>query len=466
MERLMKMIIAAILAAAVFGCQKTEPQDLPVKATVSIEKVSNSSPSECTMRFVPTEDAVSFYYAIGESGDFESFRNGTMPEMVKVEGNEPLEVTFTDLDSRHIYTVFAKADDANGTDGTVYMYRVMTADAFYMVEPYYIMDESAGFKISFTNDYYDSEYYLGKPGERDAFMSGSVETERLGDVSVQWFIVNFFDLEPSTDYVLYVKGYNRAGQYEYRELAVTTKGAEETPKVTLESEINIYKGSYTLTGNSLTGKITAFILDLGAYDHVIFNELGFAGDIITVANNWSETAFNGAVSSTDGVLKIEHITPELMLDRQMEMYVVVTDKDMNPVGVQHFTFSTPSKNSSAPKCTVDVKVSDITSKGATYTYTADENTFAFMYDTVDAAWYDQLKESPEWSEFYLHNTLFTAGQYWAYRPDTENGVREFIEATGTPNTRYYAAACPMNENGPNGDGWQKEVLVEYTTLAE
>lgn len=151
----------------------------------------------------------------------------------------------------------------------------------------------------------------------------------------------------------------------------------------------------------------------------------------------------------------------------MEIYAIAYDKDFNLSGVYNFDFSTPSYNAEAGEAHVSIDVSDVTSTGAMYTITKGENMFAVMYDTLEAEWFDMIVDDPSYHEFYIHEILLGNAMYFAYGPDMADGKVVFEEKTGTPLTRYYAAACPMNENGPVRDnGWGKLVIEEYTTSVE
>lgn len=466
MKNYTKIILTFVLCAAFAGCTPAEEQELPVTATVNIEKISGEQ-NTLGIRFTPAEDAASFCYAISISEDIPGFEAGTMEDITTVGGNEPVEVTFENLESNVVYTVYARAFDESGRPGGTAVYRAMTGDAFYKVSLQYASDHCAGIMFEFTGNYFGSEYYLGKPEDKEAFLAGTLDVSSIGDEALKSIAKNWYDLEPSTEYVVYAKGYNLAGLSEYRELHFTTTAENECPKVELEVvNSDVYKNEFRLKGNEYTGKIAAIVGNIGDYGSGVI-ETSNGGDVVGWLDSWSSINWMGAKYSLTGTLDLEKVTPELTLERQFEIWVLVYDKDMNPAGVQKFEPVAPGFNPDAKGGSVSIEITNITSKGATYVFDPEEDCFAFLYDTVEADWYDDIKEnSSEWHEYYLHEIFFKNALYFCYTRDMEGEYCTFIEEKGQSSFRYYAAACPMNVNGPREGGWLPVVLKDYTTLAE
>lgn len=448
------------------GCSKVQETDIPVAATIAIEKIGSDAVNGFNVRFTPSEDAASFEYAITETGTMEDFASGNISETVHVDGNSQTEAAFSELNTNTVYTIFARAYDESGKPGAVAQYRAMTGDGFFKVEIQYVSDVALGIVFDIANDYYNSEYYLGTPADRDAFMAGTLETSSTGDMFSTRLVKNYFDLKPSTEYVFYVKGYNRANGVEYRELPVKTFAEGECPKASFEVvSTDIYKSKYRLTANEYAGKIVALPGKAGSYEAVM--DINWSGDIAGMLDTWANTGWAGTVYSVSGSLDVEYVTNDLLLDNAIDIWVVVYDKEMLPADVQKIETSTPSFDPEAKGGSVSIEVTDITSKGAKYIYTAEEDNFAFMYDTVEADWYDDIKEnSSDWYEYYLSDIFFRQGFYFAYTADLPALKCQFEEKNGTPSTRYYAAAAPMNPNGPREGGWLPVVLKEYVTSAE
>lgn len=449
------------LATLALSCAKeVTTEKLPFgKATIQIQNSSTPDSTRCSVLFIPSENSTSFIYAIGNENDFESFENGEMATET-VQGNAETEITFSNLNPLMEYTIFARAFDEENLPGSICVYKVRTTDNLFYLSAEYVTDMAAGIKINYSDRNYEFEYYFGKPEDKEAFLNGETENKSMTDEIGNTFVYNRLDLEPDTEYAFFAKASDRAGKYEYRELVFRTKALDDCPKVTMNiDKIDIYKGTYTITSNEQCAKVAVLICDKGRHDGLLYTD--GMGDILRILDTWGNIGFY-VKTSMEKQYTTEHVTEDMRLDHNLEMYVVTYNKDFYPSGIQHFEFNTPAYNENAPSCTVDVKVTNITDKGATYTYTPDENTLGFMYETVEADWYDDLKNnSGEWHKFWLHEYLFSTGMYWGYNSDNKPIV--FTENTGQPNFRYYAAACPMNQNGPE-KGWQPEVLVEYTTL--
>lgn len=230
---------------------------------------------------------------------------------------------------------------------------------------------------------------------------------------------------------------------------------------------DIYRSKFELVPNEKCGKISAVVNFKGYFDANIYGPESWMGDHITTLSNWETLGtmygYNGCFAIGEPlVFSFDDV--QFVNTAQIEIIALFWDKDMNPTGVQRFVVDKNFDNPDAPEATVSVSVGDITTVGATYTYTPDNNTIGFLYDTLDADWYDDFKETPEWTEFYIHELLLSNGMYWCYCPDMKSDVVTFTENTGEAGKRYYAAACPMNENGTKG--WGPLALTDYVTNAE
>lgn len=455
-------LTASVMVAGIHSCNTVDADPYGGTASVQIEKTGSSDYTEFGVRFIPSSNTVSFRYAIGEASDFGDFVAGTMKEVVNVEGAAETDVLFDNLIPNKVYTIFAVACDENGFEGEVATAKIPTADDNFLLEIQYVTDESAGFTFTATSDYRGGRFYLGTEADRDRFINGEVG-EEFKDMKSK--TANFFDLQPSTDYVFYAQAIDRAGfMSDVIEIRITTLAEGACPKGEFTYENDIYIGTYSLTPNDKCGQITAFICNEGSQDEMINSGSHWAGDIIAMMKSWESLEEYGQVTiaKNGNPLEMELITPELACDLGLEVYAMYYDNSGNVTGIYRYTAKTPSFDKGAGEAKLTVEVSDITASGATYTYTKGENTFAFMYDSLDADWFDDFKENdPSYHEFYIHDLLFQSGKYWSYGKD----VTTFKEETGTPGTRLYAAGCPMNVNGPNG-GWGQLVLEEYTTLAE
>lgn len=466
MKKTLQSFLGYILPMAfggllVTGCSTDttiETIDLP---SVAIEQTGDFNDKECSFVLTPSALTDHFEYAIGVEEDRSKFENGTLETIKKQAGKEKLTVVFDDLSPNKMYTVFARAYTAANFSGPTATCVPKMNKFGYTIEQKFLTDHSAGLAISCSSDFYRFRYALGTAADRAAFEDGTLETKNMEERT--FYAVSFFDLKANTEYIFYSQGYERGGKKTaVIETPITTFQENGCPAVTMTiDKIDIYEGNYTFTPNALCGAAAVVICDKGQWADVIDNAMNWRGDIFAMLNSWYKDAPDMLTVFGEGPLPAVFQTPGLMLDHEMEAFVLIVDKEGNPSGVSHFEFQTPPEDPNAAVATATVIVSDITAAGATYTFTADDNTFAYMYDTVDADWYDAVKETPEYYEHYLADVFYSNGQYWHYT----NSETTFTEGYGTPGTRYYAAVVPMNANGP-AKGWGEAVLVEYTTLGE
>lgn len=477
-SRLRQAAITAMVllcAGIIFGCSQKEQEtvtpsedistasvEIEIKATFSTDSMSASS----TVRFTPSKDASGFRYAIGSSSDFDSFRDGSLSTIVKMEGNTPVEHTFEDLDPDTIYSLYAVAVNESGQEGSVSVAKIVTGGNEFSVSNTFLLSRSASFKLKATADFSSVNYCLGQDDDFDAFLSGELETANAG--TFEEITVNYFDLEPDTDYTFFVQFVDRRGATaKIVKYPVHTPALDECPRVEFTYENDVYTGNYTLSPVNGCGQTAAVISLQGMFDELINNTQHWKGDIVSMieawkgVDAWEEYHVYQSVGTKE--LVIPFTTPTLSCGTAIEIYALVYDADGNALGVERFQCTTPQFDENAPKAEASVTVNDITSSGATYTYSVSDNTLACMYDTVDADWFDELKASDEYYEFYLHDLLFSQGYYFHYNDGTAQGSDwSFTETAGQPGHRYYAVACPMNSNGPSG--WGDMVMVEFTTL--
>lgn len=464
MKHFLPILTIGLATLGLSGCQTEDADPFGGLASVRIEKQGNSRADGFEVLITPSENSVSMRYALGDEADFDAFRAGKFEGEVSVKGNQPVSVPFEGLDEAVNYTVYAVAMDAAGREGEVASLKVRTISGTLLCERQYLLSESVGYKFSLSPEYRSFRYHLGTEADRDAFFGGTIADAEQVEILIN-YTVNYFDLKPETDYVFFAEVIDRAGNPVHQVAdAFRTPAVGEAPAVTLDYTNDIYMGTYKLTPNTHCRKVSATISLKGAQDETIYHNLHWKGDVMGMLQKWEGVASANIVIAEGGTTaELELRTPTLETDNPLEIYALVYDSEGNPAGIQHFDFRTPAYDPDAPKASVRVAVSDITTKGATYTYTMDEGTFAVMYDTVDAEWWDNFKATdPNYNEYYLHNLLYSAGGKWFYKQTTGT----FTEATGKPGTRYYAVGAPMNCNGPLANGWGELAIVEYTTLTE
>lgn len=454
-----KLCLFVLSLFFLIGCTKNvQSERLYSDAYVSVEAIYNGIHPE-KLKFVPNENTIRYEYIVSNKECMNGFVSGSLENTVVVNDMTELLISLEDLDRGTVYYVYVRGYDNKGIPGAV-----STEILDFSIEPMdvelsYLTESTAGVVVKCSSFYQTVRYYLGKEKDREAFINDRVASEYSSDI-IEKFGVNWFDLEPNTDYVFYAVGYDRknmpTGIYE---LPFTTSASSDDIAFAEFKilSLDFYKGTYEVVPNANCNTIVAAIIEKGVYDPVLFGKAAGRGDIKAIMTGWWLSGMM-AVSSTGGnVLEYELKTKAMALDQELEAYIMVCDKDNNPTGIYHYDFSTPSYNPKAGLAEVEIDVSGINSRGAVYTYKPNENTVAYFYDTIDAEWLEDKMENGEYNDTFLHETLKSQGFYLGYG----NSNLEFIEDKGSPDTRYYAAACPMNENGPKG--WGPVSLFEYRT---
>ncbi len=474
--------LIAISTAAVLAAACSEKEELPVNPPkIKIEILESDDPTKINVLFTPDESAARFEYAIGKDGDLGAFTDGSLESIVEVDGNEAAEVEFSGLEATTIYSIFARAYSSENHSGGINVVKTSTADARLDVQLQYALDSTAGFRIAFPPEIYQCRYYLGTAEDQERFESGEIDGSYLVEVN-NYGCVNYFDLQPSTDYVFYAVGEDRKGMETNRfAIPFRTYATGECPNVEISSEINIYEGRYTVTPNELCGHVILAVTETAATDAEYILSSGFFNDIPLMLGQWETNNFN-CMSSDGEPIEMPVTTYTLENSNPIEVYIVIYDKEGKLAGAKHYSWATPAFDESLdlPNA-VNVTVDNITTAGGYYHFDADDTVFGYFYETVGADWYDDILENGvdedgnRWNEYYL-GTLF----YQTYLLNQTlgylhmgNGEYDWMEtssgATGqvtSPDTRYYATAFPFNENGPREGGWGPVTLTEYRTLPE
>lgn len=443
------------------SCEQIE-EVIVSQPRVSIEGAGMPTQQECKVRFTPSEDALSYVYALGTVEDAEDFSVGIMDGMVTVDGNEANEVLFSELTANNEYCVFARAFDEGGEPGPVSTYLFKTNQDNFKLTTQYLTDCSAGIKIEYVGTYSRVDCYLGNAEDKEEFLAGNLKDTSLFDRAYTEFYTNNFDLSQNTEYVLYVRGFDRYNTaVDYREFQFTTLKEGDCPKVEMETAfVNIYKSDLIFTANDKTGNILTMCSTESSEGMIAAKR----GDIIgTMTASMADRLYGVVTTAAPCQERTYH--NDMIIDDEFIFYTIATDKSGSPVGLYRYKYTTPSFNENAPEGKVEIVVSDIKNNGAKYTFKCDENVFAFLYGTVDADWYDNFKEtSEEWTETYIHLYLMQAGRF-AYKDDLVNGEYTYTEmgAYSNPNKRYYAVCAQVNENGYY-KGFLPAVFEEYKTL--
>ena len=435
---------------------ESEPAAGPAPV-VRIERVSSDTNS-LTVRFVPDENTAFFDYAIGEKEDYRLFVDGSLETMARIEDGTEQEVVFDNLLADNTYAVFARGYSSSGIAGSVAVLESVTYDNQIRIRLQHLSDVSAGFKVEFYHKYPECVYYLGKESDRESFLAGGLIDGSLTEPMQDCECVNYFDLEPSTDYVFFYTCYDRLGIAVNGEIPIKTYASDGCPNFSYELDSDVYKSDLRLIPN---GDVYKMVACFGPSDVADFALANWANDYAAMFDNWAMSKYNNTLTAIQEEMHLSLTTEPVIQD--LALYVLMYDEEDNVQSIRKVLMPNHEFDENAGEAAATVEVSGITTGGAIYTYKSNENTLGIYYETIDGAWYDDLMESGEASgEFFVHETLAAQEE-----PKFHYGNDEFIyaEAFGSPATKYYAVACPVNCNG-QGQGWGPLAIEEYTTLDE
>lgn len=457
-------VIASLVAVmAAVSCTKDADPIQGSGAGIEIKRMESGDTTKIMVEFLPEEVATKYEYALGTESDYSAFEYGEMAGIAVVEGNQSSEIVFEGLEPNTAYTVFARAYTGDVAGGVATL-KVKTADNKFRVEMQYVHENSVGFLVTMTSNYSSCRYYLGTAEDKEKFLNNEIEGETMTNV-VGSRGVNYFDLEKK-DYVFYAIGYDRTnnatGLYEF---PVVLKEKGSCPSATFEVlGMDAFRGKYKVTPNELCGKVTCVIGEVDQFVSISEGNTGFKGNLLRWITSWETVPDNGnSFTAINDVLSFTYDDTKFGMGTDMEVFILTYDKDYEPAGIQRIAFKKNDVDPDAKPATAEIVVSDITSTGATYTITPGEHTMGMMYNTLDAVWFDSVRETSEYYDTYVHEMFMNMGMYWSYCADNNGQPVVYVEQTGFPDSRFYAAVCPMNVNGVKG--WGDLVLKEYTTAA-
>ncbi len=458
------IILSVLLSAAACTEQETGPEIELGTATISLSMSPVTEDSALVFTVTPSADAVTYSVYCAQDADVESFVNGAYDgdeRFRSFEGSEPAEVRYENLEDGY-YTIMAFAVDADRRKGAVATMRTWLPDGAFSSSVQFVSDKAAAFQTFIPYRIIETHYYLGVPGEKEKFENGEVEVTVKEDYPV-YYMSTYTDLEPSTDYVFYVRGMDRYGVFtETIEIPVRTMDEGTAPAC--EAQVinsDVYTQTVLLTPNDNCCKVIAMAMNKGGND--VLYELSWAGNIAGCVEAWNQ------YSSAGTPLEVS-TTSDWTCGVTKEMYWISYDENGAIANLQHMDYSIPAEDSSLPEPSCTLEISDITSSGATYTVTADENTLAVWFETLEKDFYEEIANG-NYGEYYLHEYMFAL---WYNNNDSIHGflygtdTATFTEQAGTPGTEYYVVAVPVGLNGPYvaTSGWGPMVVDHYTTLSE
>lgn len=431
--------------------------------TVDIEVKQMGDYSQCRVCFTPSPGTDYFMYYLGKEDDLAAFEAGTLDGVQMLKTDREQEVIFRDLEIKREYCLFARAYNNQGDPGGVAMLRFFNG-VDVTLNAQYVASTSAGIVIAMGDGWSECRYYLGTPQEREDFLSGKIEGSTIAEK--ERYVVTRFDLEPETDYVLYVVPVNRMGvEYDAMEYSFTTMASGEGPATELDFPVrDVYQITARLTPNEYCYKIVAAVALLSmdgtqnTTTHSMRLESDYDGDVDAMlkgltASQMTVSAYNGNPLEVPASMRTL-----LECGCELELYVGMYDESDNFLGAEYYRYSTPSFDESAGEATAEVEIVDIINGGSDWgvyhsvkaIITPNEHTLGYFVKMMGANDYEQAqqKEDPDayirdmlmndWSSA----TVFTYGNYpIAY-------TNEKIYSWYTEN---YIVVCPFNANGV--DGW-------------
>lgn len=421
--------------------------------SVSITLLETDDWSQCRVRFTPSEGTERFIYYIGQEEELSAFENGTLEGVDTLNTCKEQEVIFYDLELKKEYCIFARAYDGIGNAGGTAVERFFNGTDI-RISSQYVTATSAGIRISLNDAWYGCRYYLGTPSEKESFMSGEMEGAYL--LEKNEYVVNRFDLQPATEYVLYVLPENRMGvEYELMEYGFVTPEKGAAADITLEFPVrNVYEITARMTPNRYCSKLSAAIFtDGGESDFSSFlGRLGvYGGDVAKLFENIK------SVSSYNGNPLDATMSGILTCSRTLYLAVAMYDTAGELVGVQYHSYSTPEFDSSYGEATASVEILQTVNGGSDWgdrhsfksIITPNEETMGYFVKWMEAGSYNRILAEQEDPDTYIRNSLvknfdqFVYGNYpIAYTKDRLAHYQ----------TEICIVVCPFNGNGIEGWG--------------
>lgn len=462
------MIIA--LSTLAYGC-KEEVAD--IGASVKIESIGDPTETEVSVRFTPEKGVTQFAYAIGDASDYESFLDGTIVGYTKVLNGEMLEKTFDQLDPNMRYTIFSMALTSQDVPYGVSEFGVQTGPMAFAATKYYVTDVSAGFQVNMTHDYYKYAYYFGSPDDKEKFLSEEIPGTLI--TNTFRYTYNYWDLKPDTEYTFYVRGWHRLdGDPVIFVIDIKTAalGSTEIPNVDIEyGKADFYQQEYTITPNAKCKQIVLRQTSRGGDGATMAFKYGYAGDVMTMYDIWKDVDVEGDLmkcyTAKDKTLVAKTHTKDLVLDAELDLYVIVYDENYKPAGVKKLQRKLPGKNPDAKVEDMTLTISPIkaTQEAISFKIDTNEAVRSYIYDIYNDAEYKKVRNRGDFdpmTSFQQDMVARPSSTMWAYDLRSESYTN--TEIAFVIGATYHVIACPTNENGPYGDGFGefKELAVTIT----
>lgn len=440
------------------GCEEDYAEPL-VSPSVEINRIPSISQTEITVAFAPSRTVARFEYAIGNDSDKEAFLAGTYPGIVKVEDGDTREVEFPGLTKNAVYTIFARAYDANETAGPLASIKEKTRGNLVDIDAVVQFEGENSLAVTLTANttYYKYDFALGVDSDLKDFEDGTLEGMTSRE-EFSTYTASYFNLQPNSEYVFFVRAYDRVSNMptETTKINVHTVERGTVPAVECTvSSIDLYCGKYLITPNEHVGKVAIAFTLQGELDSTINDDIYWKGNILEMLKSWISANAGLVTLGYDRPFTTEFTTPSMLLGGNdpygypIEAFAIVYDKDEKPFAVQKFNFKTPDYDNDAKEAKVGLKISHITQNGALYEFTPNEHAIGMFFETFDADWVHEVMQSESYYDGYLELYLYYYC-YWIYLNGSP--VSTFPERNAEPGKKYYVFYMGINANGIEGFG--------------
>lgn len=480
------MLMIAAAGMLLSSCNtKTETivEVLPAEPTVAIEFVGSPGVSSVTAKFVPTENASRYVFALGNDQNRVSFENdeltGTIQELTNNERTQDWE----DLEAETYYVLYARAYNAAGEAGPVSALGFKTNTSDFMVSTYYVGETSAGFLITNTNDYYTYSYAFASPApeDKEKFLNGLLDKTVVQNEVFEW-VGNDLNLLPNTDYVFYCRGIDRSGrETQLFEIPFKTaaENSNEIPNFTWrKGELqDFYAQEYIVTPNELCKQVVLYQQTPGDRDQTMFGVNNYKGRVMDFVDTYKDIATEKNVSTFTATNEELIATPKnksFELGAPMELYILAYDEMYKPYQVKRFDTSTPSFDENAAIPTKDeieltITSHDTAKETVNFAMTTTENVRAYIFDIVEVAYFESEFDGDykKLRDYFIAN--YNGGVIEGFVYNQRSTTVPYTYTAQNKRGDYFMAAVGMNVNGPvassadgTKNGWAEEITISKT----
>lgn len=279
------------------------------------------------IKFIPDDEVVKYWYAIGGAEDEESFKSGEMEGIVTVSSTaDPLEKTFGQLAPDTEYIVFVQCENEVGKR---YFYKkvVKTLDVSSVPGASVAISVTASGSSSINADLLPDtktvsyRYAIGKAADEDDFKNailGGIVNEQGNNKKS----VSFKNLVPDTEYVIFVAVKNEAGVESFFKEAVSTTALPQISSVVIISSVDEEGVEISVTPAPGISKFQIFLVSETNYKTLVGAGVGVDKMCDSFINKGWAKEYTSAIEDT--ILKFKELSGSeddyVVLVREFDMY--------------------------------------------------------------------------------------------------------------------------------------------------